>query len=108
VNPRLSHETRRLPLWLVGALSLAMAGGALVWARSEVQRSRYELAHLGDTELTLRQQIERLRRERETLASASRIERLALKSGLAYPTPEALVILPPPYTPRLAAAESRK
>jgi len=108
VNPRLSHETGRLPLLLAGALSLALAGGALVWARSEVQRSRYELARLGDAELELRQQLEGLRRERETLAATSRIERMALKIGLGYPGPEALVILPAPRDPHLAAAESRK
>ena len=108
MNPRLSHETQRLPiLWMV-ALCLALTGGAMVWARGEVQRSRYALAKLADAELELRQEIEGLRRQRETLAAPSRIERLAFKQGLLYPPPDALVILPAPHDPHLAAAESLK
>jgi cell division protein FtsL len=108
VNPRLSHEPRRLPLLAVAALSLALTGGTMVWTRGEVQRSRYALAKLADAELELRQEIESLRRQRETLGAPSRIERLALKQGLLYPPPDALVILPAPHDPHLAAAESRK
>ena len=108
MNPRLSPEPRRLPLLAVAALSLALTGGTMVWTRGEVQRSRYALAKLADAELELRQEIESLRRQRETLGAPSRIERLALKQGLLYPPPDALVILPAPHDPHLAAAESRK
>ena len=108
MNPRLSHETNRLPILVVAALSLALTGGAMVWTRGEVQRSRYALAKLADTEQKLRQEIDSLRRQSETLAAPSRIERLALKQGLLYPPADALVILPAPYDPHLAAAESRK
>jgi cell division protein FtsL len=107
VNARLSHETHRLPFLVAAALSLALTGGTMVWTRGEVQRSRYALAKLADAELRLRQEIESLRRERETLAAPSRVERLALKQGLLYPPPDALVILPAPHD-HLAAAESRK
>jgi len=90
VNTRL-RRTRGWTLSTAAVVGLALGGALQVWVRSEVQRARYTLARLEVNTRELQQDVERLRREAQMLASPVRIERLARLQGFVHPSPQAWI-----------------
>ena len=90
MNTRL-RKNRWLAAFTGAALGLALGGGALVALRTEIRHARYSLAEIDAETRETRNQIERLRRQRQTLASPSYIRRRAREIGMEEATPQAFV-----------------
>ena len=100
MNTRL-RRPRWIPVFSGAALGLALAGSLLVSVRTEAQRVRYQLAEIEAQTRTVQEKLERLRRERQSLAAPARIRRLALEQGLIDTAPGMWI---PLRAPRQTAA----
>jgi len=73
------------------AIGVLLGAGALVWTRTEILSSQYQLALLVDFEAELRAEVEKLAVEVAALSSPARVERQALALGLRNPSPGQVV-----------------